>query len=94
MVFAGEALVDAWPGGVTYDCRDAIIAALDRTMTDSAVKPAIRLQAGLLLARLDIDPPGLDDFVPPLDQPSPWGFHIGRYPVTNKQYRRFRGRAV
>ncbi|RIK24997.1 MAG: hypothetical protein DCC55_40925, partial [Chloroflexi bacterium] len=44
-----------------------------------------RLDAGLLLADLDLDPPGLDDFV---TVPG-WGFQIGRYPVTNKQYRRF-----
>jgi energy-coupling factor transporter ATP-binding protein EcfA2 len=48
-----------------------------------------RLEAGLLEAALDIDPPGLDDFIPPLDRPSPRGFHIARYPVTNKQFRRF-----
>ena len=44
-----------------------------------------RLEAGLLLADLDVDPPGLDDFVPVPGA----GFSIGRYPVTNKQFRRF-----
>ncbi len=44
-----------------------------------------RLEAGLLLADLDVDPPGLDDFVAVPGA----GFSIGRYPVTNKQFRRF-----
>ncbi|MGB2772639.1 MAG: SUMF1/EgtB/PvdO family nonheme iron enzyme, partial [Anaerolineae bacterium] len=44
-----------------------------------------RLQAGLLLDALGVEPPGLDDFV----AAPGWGFAIGRYPVTNKQYRRF-----
>jgi hypothetical protein len=44
-----------------------------------------RLEAGLLLADLAIQPPGLDDFVTAPD----WPFQIARYPVTNGQYRRF-----
>jgi len=44
-----------------------------------------RMEAGLLLAELDIDPAGLDDFV----TVEGWTFRIARYPVTNKQYRRF-----
>ena len=44
-----------------------------------------RLEAGLLLADLDVDPAGLDDFVPVPGA----GISIGRYPVTNKQFQRF-----
>ncbi len=62
---------------------------LAAAMQNRDLAPRQRLDAGLLLARLDIDPPGLDDWIPALDQPSPWAFHIARYPVTNKQYRRF-----
>ncbi len=88
-VLAGSALLDAGPGGVTAAGRERVIQALNKTMIDRRVAPRLRMDAGLVLGRLDIDPPGLDDFVPALGERSDWGFHIGRYPVTNKQYRRF-----
>lgn len=58
---------------------------LEQAMQNRDLPAAQRLEAGLLLADLGIDPPGLDDFV---TAPG-WGFKIARYPVTNKQYRRF-----
>jgi hypothetical protein len=73
--------------------------AFPARLTDAMQRPALppphleagpllarqRLEAGLLLADLDNDPPGLDDFVPI----SGAHFRLGRYPVTNKQYQRF-----
>ncbi|MCB0206545.1 MAG: SUMF1/EgtB/PvdO family nonheme iron enzyme, partial [Anaerolineae bacterium] len=58
---------------------------LTAAMQNRDLPPRQRLEAGLLLADLDIDPPGLDEFV---SIPGA-GFSIGRYPVTNKQFRRF-----
>lgn len=58
---------------------------LTAAMQNRDLPPAQRLAAGQLLAALAIDPPGLDDFV---TAPG-WHFKIGRYPVTNKQFRRF-----
>ena len=58
---------------------------LTQAMHDRDLPATQRLEAGLILADLDLDPPGLDDFVPAPDGQ----FKIARYPVTNKQYRRF-----
>jgi energy-coupling factor transporter ATP-binding protein EcfA2 len=58
---------------------------LTAAMHQRTLPPTQRRAAGQLLAELDIDPPGLDDFV---SAPG-WNFKIGRYPVTNKQFRRF-----
>lgn len=60
-------------------------ARLTQAMHARSLPPRQRLQAGLLLDDLGVVPPGLDDFV----SGSGWEFAIGRYPVTNKQYRRF-----
>ena len=58
---------------------------LTTAMQNRHLPPRQRLEAGLLLADLDVDPPGLDEFVPVPGA----GFSIGRYPVTNTQFRRF-----
>lgn len=60
-------------------------ARLTLAMHTASLPAPQRLQAGLLLDALGVEPPGLDDFV----AAPGWGFAIGRYPVTNKQYRRF-----
>ena len=60
-------------------------ARLTAAMHAAGLPARQRLQAGLLLDALGIEPPGLDDFV----AAPGWSFAIGRYPVTNKQYRRF-----
>jgi len=53
VVRAGEAAVDVWPGGITYEARDAIVQASLKTMRDDArVKPPLRAQAGDNLAKL------------------------------------------
>jgi formylglycine-generating enzyme required for sulfatase activity len=52
-VLAGEAVVDAWPGGVTLACKEKVIQSLLETVTDDArVKPRLRAAAGNALARL------------------------------------------
>lgn len=72
-------------------------AAMPSLLTAAMQNPALparqRLEAGLLLSDpvtgpaqgLDLDPPGLDDFIPVPGA----GFRIGRYPVTNRQFKRF-----
>lgn len=65
--------------------RHQIPGLLTSTMQARHLPPRQRLEAGRLLAELDIDPPGLDDFMTALG----WAFQIGCYPVTNKQFRRF-----
>jgi len=50
---AGEAVLDAWPGGVTPACRAGVIAALMQTMRDAGrVRPVQRAAAGRVLAKL------------------------------------------
>jgi formylglycine-generating enzyme required for sulfatase activity len=50
---AGEAVVDAWPGGVTPHCREQVLGALLETLADDGrVQPHRRAAAGDALARL------------------------------------------
>jgi len=60
VVLAGQALLDVGSVGVTPACRQAVIQALEGTLSAGAMPPPVRLQAGLTLADLDVDPPGLD----------------------------------
>lgn len=59
-------------------------SALDKTAGDAKTLARQRLDAGLLLADLDPGEPLMDDFVdiPGLGE-------IGRYPVTNREFKRF-----
>jgi formylglycine-generating enzyme required for sulfatase activity len=53
VVLAGEAVIDAWPGGVTLQCKNKVVQALARTMVaESHVNPRLRAAAGDTLARL------------------------------------------
>jgi formylglycine-generating enzyme required for sulfatase activity len=53
VVLAGDAVADAWPGGVTGDCKRTVTAKLLETMADDAnVDAATRVAAGNTLARL------------------------------------------
>jgi len=52
-VLVGQAVIDAWPGGVTPACKAAVVLSLRETLTDDArVKPPLRAAAGDALARL------------------------------------------
>jgi formylglycine-generating enzyme required for sulfatase activity len=52
-VLAGDAVLDAWPGGVTHRCKEQVTQALAETMTaDRAVEPTLRAAAGDALGRL------------------------------------------
>jgi formylglycine-generating enzyme required for sulfatase activity len=53
-VLAGEAVIDAWPGGVTDECKAVVIQVLQESfVNDAKVKPIVRAGAGRALARLD-----------------------------------------
>jgi len=59
VVLAGEAVVDAWPGGVTPACKGTIVQALMKTLRQEEVKPSLRAAAGRALAKLGDPRPGL-----------------------------------
>ncbi len=99
-VLAGEAVLDAWPGGVPPSSKAAVIAALAPTMQATSVPASLRRRAGLLLGRLGWLPSDLDEFVEVSAgeflygedrqiREIPYRYWIGKYPVTNAQYSRF-----
>jgi len=62
-----------------------IPSLLTQTMQNPTVPPKQRLEAGKLLADLEIDPPDLDVFIAISDH----SFRIAKYPVTNRQFGHF-----
>jgi formylglycine-generating enzyme required for sulfatase activity len=59
-VLAGQAVIDAWPGGVTPACKTAVVEALGATLADDGrVKPPLRAAAGDALAKLGDPRPGV-----------------------------------
>jgi formylglycine-generating enzyme required for sulfatase activity len=63
---------------------------LTAAMQNRHLPPRQRLDAGLLLADLHILPADLDDFVPITAKAElGYDFRMGKYPVTNAQFRRF-----
>ena len=86
LLMAGR-LADDMADHLAEPPRQRVIEKLHAVMTDPAEKPTARAEAADILDRLWL-PGDLDAFVPvaALDgQP----FWIGKYPVTNFQYRRF-----
>jgi hypothetical protein len=103
VVLAGEAVLDAWPGGVTPACKKAVLEALQTTMLDNQTRLAHRAAAGRGLGRLG-DPREGVTTLPPLLTPVLSGqflygkdkearevapFQAGVYPVTNAQFAQF-----
>ena len=118
IVLAGEAVADAYPGGVTPACQQTVVQELVKTLrNDKVVKPILRAQAGRTLARLgdprpevmtiegmefcyvppgpfimgsgDDDPMAYADEKPQHTYDIPYGYWIGRFPVTNAQFAPF-----
>jgi formylglycine-generating enzyme required for sulfatase activity/membrane protein implicated in regulation of membrane protease activity len=100
VVLAGEAVLDAWPGGVPPESKRKIVDALVPVMQAPQVSFALRRQAGLVLGRLGWRPADLDEFIEIAPGPFSYGedkkpreilqsYRIAKYPVTNAQYARF-----
>ena len=66
LVLAGEAVVDAWPGGVTPACREKVVQGLVKALRRTDVRPALRAAAGRTLAKLGDPRPGVGTLSPPL----------------------------
>jgi formylglycine-generating enzyme required for sulfatase activity len=59
-VLAGEAVADAWPGGVTPACKVTVARVLEETLLDDAhVTSPLRVAAGDVLTRLGDPRPGV-----------------------------------
>jgi formylglycine-generating enzyme required for sulfatase activity len=100
VILAGEAALDAWPGGIPEKSKERVIEALLPTMQSPKVEASLRRRAGLLLGRFGWLPDDLDEHV---KVPSgkflygenkesieiPCHYWIAKYPVTNAQYARF-----
>ncbi len=90
VALVGEALLDVGATGVPAARRAQVLAALRAQMQDRAIPPRLRLAAGILLADLGDLPPDLDAFVPIAAAAQlGYDFRIGKYPVSNIQFRRF-----
>ncbi len=90
VVLAGEAVRDVQPDGVTAGCKAQVLDRLRATMIDAALPPRTRLQAGLIATDLGDRPADLDDLVLiGAEEQLGYSFKVGKYPVTNYQYRRF-----
>ncbi|MCA9963993.1 MAG: SUMF1/EgtB/PvdO family nonheme iron enzyme [Anaerolineales bacterium] len=85
VLLAGEGLLDMGAAVVAPAVQQGVVAALQGVMVGRKVPPRQRLRAGLALADLGDEVPGLDEFV---TAPG-WGLRVGRYPVTNGQFARF-----
>jgi len=99
-VLAGEAVLDAWPGGVLPQSRDKVVEALVPALQNAEAAPEVRRRAGLTLGRLGWVPADLDDFVEipagkflygddKEEREIPYNYWVAKYPVTNLQYARF-----
>jgi formylglycine-generating enzyme required for sulfatase activity len=90
VVLAGEAVRDVQPDGVTAGCKAQVLTRLRAAMIDAALPPSTRLQAGLIASDLGDRPADLDELISiGAEEQLGYPFKIGKYPVTNHQYRRF-----
>lgn len=85
VLLAGEGLLDMGAAVVVPAVQQRVVGALQKVMVGRKVPPRQRLRAGLALADLGDEVPGVDDWV----AAPGWGFRVGRYPVTNGQFARF-----
>lgn len=99
-VLAGEAMLDAWPDGVTVESKDRVIGAILPAMQNPEAKTEQRRRAGLVLGKLKWKPVDLDNFVKIAPSKFLYGdkkeereikypYWIAKYPVTNLQFTRF-----
>jgi formylglycine-generating enzyme required for sulfatase activity len=65
LVLVGEAVVDAWPGGVTPGCKEKVVQALVGAVRREDVQPVLRAAAGRALAKLGDPRPGVGVLSPP-----------------------------
>ncbi len=99
-ILAGEAVLDASPGGVPLESKKQVIAQLIPVMQNAAIPPSLRLRAGLALDACAGCPWYLDDFIeiPPGDflfgenkqvVNLPERYWVRKFPVTNAEFARF-----
>jgi len=96
-VLAGACLLNVGAAGVEKDVWDDTRDALFRTMTARDVPPATRRDAGITLGDLGWQPKDLDEMLPvPVGEfifqdkrRTLSAFEIGKYPVTNAQFKKF-----
>jgi hypothetical protein len=94
LLVAGQGWLEFGPhravGSVGEELKKRMPPLLTALMQDRDAPPKQRLEAGLILADLNILPDDLDEFVElPPTEAVPYDFKIGKYPVTNAQYLRF-----
>ena len=90
VVLAGAATRDVQPDGVTLTCKAQVIERLNQAMIDATLPARARLEAGLIATDLGSLPPDLDQLIAvPAQALLGYNFRIGKYPVTNHQFRRF-----
>jgi formylglycine-generating enzyme required for sulfatase activity/energy-coupling factor transporter ATP-binding protein EcfA2 len=100
VLLAGACLEDVGDTGVGRLAAGEVTQALLAAWRNRALPPAVQRDAGFSLGRLGWAPDDLDAFVPIPARPFLYGdnkrrltidqpFAVARYPVTNRQYRRF-----
>ncbi len=100
LLLAGECLEDVEELGVGRPAAEAVKQALRAAAHNRSLPPAVQRDAGFILGRVGWAPEDLDQFIAIPAGPFLYGddkhpqviaepFAIAKYPVTNRQYRRF-----